>query len=148
MRIDFAVVEQFGGAEALAERVGTFIAAREHHRFTVGEPAPTEDALVEAIVAAGGMLAVEILPPPDAPPAPRNVSPFAFRRRFTMEERAAITLAASRALEAGDATLQVWLDDVNSAQWIELDNPELRGGLEMIAEAGLIAADRLEALLS
>jgi len=83
----------------------------------------------------------------DIPP-PRTISTLAFRRRFAAKELAAITLAASRALAAGDATLQVAIDDLNSASEVHLDNPEIAGGLDMLVASGLIAAERKAALLA
>jgi hypothetical protein len=79
---------------------------------------------------------------------PRTVPALAFRRRFTPEERAAITLAASRALEANDATLQVWLDDLNSAAEVHLDTPEIAAALDMLVANGLLAPERKVALLA
>jgi len=72
----------------------------------------------------------------------------AFRRRFAAKELAAITLAAARALAAGDATLQVAIDDLNSASEVHLDNPEIVGGLDMLVASGLIDAERKSALLA
>ncbi|MFN8996232.1 MAG: hypothetical protein ACK5X3_21555, partial [Pseudomonadota bacterium] len=60
LRITAEVVEAFG--PALADRVAAYVAALEAHRFSVGEPRPVEHPLVEAIVAAGGMEVVEIIP--------------------------------------------------------------------------------------
>jgi hypothetical protein len=88
-----------------------------------------------------------LAPPADAP-LPRTLPALAFRRRFTPEERAAITLAASRKLEAGDATLQVWLDDLNSAAEVRLDNPEIAEALDMLVDAGLLAPERKAVLLA
>ena len=79
---------------------------------------------------------------------PRTLPALAFRRRFTPKERAAITLAASRALEAGDATLQVWLDDLSSAAELDLDHPEIATALDMLLAGGLLAPDRKAELLT
>ncbi|MFN7308830.1 MAG: hypothetical protein ACK5TQ_19955, partial [Acetobacteraceae bacterium] len=77
LRVTAEVVEAFG--PALADRVAAYVAALEAHRFSIGEPRPVEHPLVEAIVAAGGMDAGEIVPtpsipepaaPPPPPPAP------------------------------------------------------------------------------
>ena len=94
---------------------------------------------------AGGVF---IAPPPAAIPQPRTISTLAFRRRFAAKELAAITLAASRTLAAGDATLQVAIDDLNSASEVHLDNPEIVGGLDMLVASGLIDAERKSALLA
>jgi hypothetical protein len=86
------------------------------------------------------------LPPPVDIPLPRTVPALAFRRRFTPEERAAITLAASRALEANDATLQVWLDDLNSAAEVDPAGPEIAAAVDMLVANGLLAPERKAAL--
>lgn len=81
-------------------------------------------------------------------PAPRVISPLAFRRRFTDAERGAITLAASIGLEAGQPRLQVWLDDLSAAGEISLDSPELRAGLDALVVAKLLPDARLAQLLA
>jgi hypothetical protein len=149
MRIESSSVAALGGKDAVTLRVEAFRRALDEHRFTVGVPAPAEDPLIDAIGRSGGMEAVEILDTADTPSAaPRTLSAFAFRRRFTQAERAAITLAASQALDAGDATLQVWLDDLNSTQFVELDNPELAAGLALLVEHKLIDAARVAEVLA
>lgn len=83
-----------------------------------------------------------------APPAPsRIITPRAFRMRFTSTERATITLAASQALGDGDATLQVYLDDLSSATEIDLDHPEITSGLDALVDAGLLTVERRDEML-
>ena len=65
LRVTAEIVEAFG--PKLADRVATYAAALEAHRFSVGEPRPVEHPLVEAIVTAGGMEVVEIIPAPQKP---------------------------------------------------------------------------------
>ena len=65
LRVTAEIVEAFG--PKLAERVAAYAAALEAHRFSVGEPRPVEHPLVEAIVAAGGMEGVEVIPAPQKP---------------------------------------------------------------------------------
>jgi hypothetical protein len=70
-RIPAEAIEAFG--PDLADRVASHAAALEAHRFSVGEPRPVEHPLVEAILTAGGLDAIEIIPtpaPPEAEPAP------------------------------------------------------------------------------
>ncbi|MFC7611721.1 hypothetical protein [Teichococcus aestuarii] len=89
------------------------------------------------------------LPPEAPPPTPiRVITPRQFRLRFTLAERGAITLAASRALAAGDATLQVFLDDLAASQEVELDHPDLAAGVQALVTAGLIDAARAAEILS
>jgi hypothetical protein len=85
-------------------------------------------------------------PSPSAPKVP--IGPLAFRRRFTQAERSAITLAASRGLEAGDATLQVWLDDLNSSQEVDLDSPTLIAGVSLLVSSGLLDESRVAIVLA
>lgn len=80
--------------------------------------------------------------------SPRSLPPLEFRRRFTTAERNAITLAASRGLEAGDATLQVWLDDLNSAGDLNLDSTELHAALTLLVSMGLLSPVRRDELLA
>lgn len=152
MRIERALIVEYGGEEAVAEAVDELAAAWEAHASTVGVAAPSAPPLIEAIWRSGGMAAVEIAEPApadeNAPLPPRNVSALAFRRRFSDQERAAITLAASRGLELGDATLQLWIDDLNAAGSIDLDLAAVAEGLQALAEAGLIAAERVAEILA
>ena len=70
-RIPADAIEAFG--PDLTERVASYAVALEAHRFSIGTPRPVEHPLVEAILAAGGMDAIEITPtpaPPEAEPAP------------------------------------------------------------------------------
>jgi hypothetical protein len=73
LRIPEEVIEAIG--PAITDRVEAYTHALEAHRLSIGEPRPVEHPLVEAIVAAGGMEAVEIIPvppipEPEAPPPP------------------------------------------------------------------------------
>ncbi len=154
MRIDRALIDECGGHDAVAAAVADLATSWEQHAFTVGVPAPSAPPLIEAIWRAGGMDAIEIIeptPPEPAPPTPtadvRTITSLAFRRRFTPEERASITLAASRGLEQGDATLQLWLDDVNAADGVNLDHAEVSEGLHGLVQAGLLAPERVAAIL-
>ena len=125
MQIERPILDALGGLETVATAVTALATEWEQHAFTVGVPAPSAHPLIEAIWRAGGVDNVEVIDPPidGAPvPVPRAIPALDFRRRFTPPERAAVTLAASRALEHGDATLQVWLDDVNAALAVHLDS--------------------------
>jgi len=82
------------------------------------------------------------------PVGPRTVTSLEFRRRFTAEEQGAITLAASRGLEQGLPQLQVWLDDLSAAGDVDLDDPLVAGGLNMLVQEGLLAAERVSELLA
>ena len=151
MQIERPILDALGGLDAVATAVAALAIEWQQHAFTVGVPAPSAHPVIEAIWRAGGMDTVEVLDPPiDATPAPapRAIPALDFRRRFTPAERAAVTLAASCALEQGDATLQVWLDDVNAALAVHLDHPEVAEGIGALVTAGLIAPERVVEILA
>lgn len=106
---------------------------------------PCDNTIREGDVWTGEAFAV---PEPADVPLPRTLPALAFRRRFRPDERAAITLAASRALEADDATLQVWLDDLNSAAEVDLDDPEIAAVLDAMELRVLLAPGRKAELLA
>jgi hypothetical protein len=87
-------------------------------------------------------LEIEPFAAPSAPGA--AITPREFRGRFTLAERAAVTLAASRAMEAGDAALQVFLDDLSSSQFVELGHPDLLAGMVALVAAGLLSQARAD----
>ena len=151
MQIERSILDAIGGLEAVATAVAALAAEWERHAFTIGVPAPSANPVIEAIWRAGGMDSLEVVDPPidGVPPtAPRAIPALEFRRRFTPAERAAVTLAASRGLERGDATLQVWLDDVNAALAVHLDHPEVVEGIAALVTAGLIAPERVAEILA
>ncbi|WP_372918769.1 hypothetical protein [Sandarakinorhabdus sp.] len=94
---------------------------------------------------AGGFTAP---PQTDVKAGQRVTTPYEFRRRFTLQERGAITLAASRSLEAGEPNLQVWLDDLNSATVLELDGGPLADGLALLVAARLLTQERRAEILA
>jgi hypothetical protein len=94
----------------------------------------------------GALVAV----PVEAPEVPvqRIITPREFRLRFTLQERTVMTLAASRMLADGDASLQVFLDDLGAAQAVDLDHPEVAAGVDAIVAAGLITRARANEILA
>lgn len=86
--------------------------------------------------------------PPALPPPIRRISALAFRRRLSPARRAAVTLAASAAMEAGDATLQTWLDDLSAAVLVDLDGAETQAGLAAALAAGVITEVERAAMLA
>lgn len=97
-------------------------------------------------IEAGGEVEAYVAPSP--PAASRIITPREFRMRFTATERATITLAASQALIAGDATLQVYLDDLSSATEIDLDHPEITAGLDALVDAELLTSARRDEMFA
>ncbi len=84
---------------------------------------------------------------PDPPPPCWVIRTLAWTGRLTEAELGGITLAASRGLEQGDPTLQVFLDDLGRATVVDLKDPRFVGGLSVVSRLGLIDAERIPALL-
>lgn len=86
--------------------------------------------------------------PAPAPQVHRRITPLAFRRRFTGAERAAIEWAA---VDRADATsgerqqaaqLRSTLKDQELASFIDLDDPDVAAGVQLLEAVGLIADGR------
>lgn len=73
------------------------------------------------------------LDPP--PPAPRTITKYAARMRFTFEERAGIDTST-------DAGVIVFRNDFSAAEEIDLDNQGLIDGLAYLESVNLLAAGR------
>lgn len=89
----------------------------------------------------------EAVPQPEAA-VPRHITKRAFRARFTKSERVAIEWAS---VDRADATLQERqmaaalrsdLKDQEQATYIDLDDPDVLGGLQQLAAFGLIEPHR------
>lgn len=94
---------------------------------------------------------VELLPPVEPPtptPAPRHITKFAFRERFTSAEKVAIELAsiddptASMPARHLAAAVRVSLADAAAAEFIDLEHAGTRNGVQALEEAGILAAER------
>lgn len=120
------------------------------------EVSEEDHAALIAAQAAGQMIVpgeggVPVAQPPPMPPVPppiRRITALAFRRRLSAARRAAVTLAASVAMEGGDATIQVWLDDLGASQVVDLDDAETAAGVAALLTAGLISEAEHDALLA
>lgn len=78
----------------------------------------------------------------------RHLTPLAFRRRFTAAERAAIEWAAVDRADEGQqervqaAQLRSNLKDQELASFIDLDDPDVAAGVQLLEDVGLIADGR------
>lgn len=85
---------------------------------------------------------------PEQPPQHRHITPLAFRRRFTGAERAAIEWAAVDRADATSAErqqaaqLRSTLKDQELASFIDLDDPDVAAGVQLLETVGLIADGR------
>lgn len=79
--------------------------------------------------------------PPDAPKS-RILTRLAFMRRFTDAELATIYTAESQSVQ-----LKVWLDKFRLAEEINLDDPEIVGGVNALEQAGILSVGRAAEVL-
>ena len=88
-----------------------------------------------------------------APAPKRHISPLAFRRRFTLQERAAIEWAAvdrpgqpdTQRMQA--AALRATLKDQEQARFIDLGDPDVAAGVQTMEAAGLLRPGRALVIL-
>jgi len=106
------------------------------------------ETLAEAQAAFPQYTCTERVAEASPPPAVRIITKLEFRRRFTLTERIALDAAPTNA--ALDATLRATLftmtKDLELAESINLDDPDVVAGLALIESAGLIAAGRAAAI--
>lgn len=76
-------------------------------------------------------------------PAPRILTKLEFRNRFTMEEKVAIYTEAKT-----DVGVAVWLDDLASAENVDLDSPITQQGVQGLVALGLITQARQDEILN
>jgi hypothetical protein len=71
------------------------------------------------------------------------ITRLAFRNRFTQQEKAAIYTAAQ-----SNVSLQVFMDDLNAATYIDVERPDTIQAINTLETAGLLAAGRAAEILS
>lgn len=83
---------------------------------------------------------VKPIPPP---PTQRVLTKLQFRNRFTPAEKVAIYTAA-----AANVSVQIYLDDINAAEYINLDDASTAAGVAALEAAGLISVGRTAEILA
>lgn len=80
---------------------------------------------------------------------PREISKFAFRSRFTDAEKVGIYLAMETSTDSMvRAILKVFLDDLISADTINLDEARTTAGLDYLVSLGLLQQGRIAEMLA
>lgn len=108
-----------------------------------------EDIVVNGRVV-GRRLVVDDVPQSDAP---RHITRFAFRQRFTQAELVTIEIAclddpsAPIQQRQQSAALRVMQRQVSEATYIDLDRPDTRAGVQQLEAAGLIGLGRAAQIL-
>ncbi|MFV0680313.1 hypothetical protein [Ottowia sp.] len=83
----------------------------------------------------------------------RNITRLAFRNRFSVVEKTALEIAsldkatAALATRQQAAALRVYLKDVDSSTFIDLDRAETRAGVQQLEALGLLAVGRAAEIL-
>lgn len=96
------------------------------------------------IFAGQGWITRDSYPTPAAQELSREtrLSKLSFRNRFTLEEKVALEEA-----RASNAMLRVFLDDISSADFIDLEDEAVITGVTFLETDGLIAAGRSKEIL-
>jgi hypothetical protein len=82
------------------------------------------------------------IPEPEPPPE-KIISKLAFRERFTTQEKVAVYTAAET-----NILIKVWLDDLNSAEYVTLDHPPLVEGVNYLEQEEIISEGRAGEILA
>lgn len=84
---------------------------------------------------------------PDNPPPeiiyPIIISRLDFRNRFIMNEKIAIYNASAQSVE-----IQIWLDDLTTAEYVDLSSSRTIEGLSALVVAGIISQPRMNEILN
>lgn len=80
--------------------------------------------------------------PPESVLERRRITRLAFRMRLTAAEKAAIYTAADQVV-----ALRVFLDDLQAATFVDLDDPVTRGGVQQLEMFGLLPPGRAAVIL-
>jgi hypothetical protein len=84
----------------------------------------------------------------------RQISKLAFRNRFTATEKVMLEMAsldnptAPMDQRQMSAMLRVYLKDLDIAEFVNLDYPSIRDGIEQLVAAGILTQDRVETILN
>lgn len=89
-----------------------------------------------------GAVIRELNRPAPAPVADQRITPFHFKKRLTPAERIAI-----RDLAKVNSEVYDYMDMLDTAPVVHLDDPMTRGGLQMLEAAGKLATGRAAAVL-
>lgn len=113
----------------------------------IDKPISTDIPLQELIgmkwVDENTVIPIEIPVEPTPPPSPRTrLSRLEFRNQFTMAEKQALYTAAQSSVD-----IQIFLDDVNAAEYVELTAQETIDGLNALVAAGLLTQARADEIL-
>lgn len=86
----------------------------------------------------------EVTEPPAPPATPRTrLTRLEFRNQFTMAEKQALYTAAQSSVD-----IQIFLDDVNAAEYVETTDQVTIDGLSALVSEGLLTQGRADEILA
>lgn len=86
-------------------------------------------------------------------PPPRYITKYAFRSRFTATEKEDLELAAAHnpadtvANKRQAARIRLWMEDIRSADFIDLDDTRIINGVNAMETNGIIGTGRAAIIL-
>jgi hypothetical protein len=87
------------------------------------------------------------------PPLRRLITKYAFRSRFTQTEKEDLELAAAHnpadtaPAKRQAARIRLWMEDIRSADYIDLDDQRIINGVNAMETAGIVASGRADIIL-
>lgn len=75
---------------------------------------------------------------------PIRLTQLQLRRLFTFEEKVAV----EEAILAGNSALKVFMDDLSAAEFIDLTDPIVITGLQLLVQQGLLTQARADQILN
>lgn len=88
------------------------------------------------------------------PPRPKRITKYAFRMRFTDQEKEDLELAAAHnpadpiANRRQAAKIRLWMEDIRQMDYINLENPKIINGVNAMESNGIIGSGRAAEILS
>lgn len=93
-------------------------------------------------------------PQPDPSMEPKWITKYAFRRRFTDQEKEDLELAAAHnpsdtvANRRQAAKIRLWMEDVRQMDFINLEDPKIINGVNAMETNGIVGTGRAAQILS
>lgn len=90
----------------------------------------------------------------DSSATPTRITKFAFRNRFSAAEKIALELASldnpTLPMEQRQiaAMLRVFIKDLENAQFVQLDRPDIQQGVMQLVQLGILSHDRATHILT
>ena len=131
---------------------GTVIRDSDGVQVAPGQSEKDEDFIAYCQWVSAGNEPTQISVPVEQPT--RQISKLAFRNRFTATEKVMLEMAslddptAAMEMRQMSAMLRVYLKDLDIAEFVNLDYPSIRAGIEQLVSVGILSQERVETILN